>query len=296
MKNIHGIYDQLPVKCRSAVRSILPKQLLRWYAHKNTDVYLISYPKCGRTWLRLMIGRAIANHFSLPQCEDILFLNWKRKPHPDIPKITIVHDDRPMLKTSDELEVSKSKYRGKSIIFLVRDPRDVLVSSYYEVTQRGHLFGDNPHEDRKMTFDGSLSDYIYTPIGGFDTILSYYNIWANNRQIPKKFLLVHYEDLHASPETQLRTVIDFIGLQVINDQTISEAVQFSSFENMRQMESDAVFNTGILSPADKSDENTYKSRKGKIGGYKDYLSETEIKFLNQKMEKELSPYFNYQPN
>jgi hypothetical protein len=287
------LYDYLPADVRSVFRSLLPKRLLRWYAHRNTDVYLISYPKCGRTWLRLMIGRAIGRHFSLPEEEELLFLRWKRRPLPGLPRITVVHEDRPMLKTPDELETNKAKYRHKRVIFLVRDPRDVIVSSYFEMKKRGHIFGDNPYETRQSYYDGSLSEFIDKPIGGFDTLLRYYNIWANNRDIPEGFLLVRYEDLKINPTHELRRVLDFLGLQAIDDDTIAEAVEFASFDNMRKMESEGKFTSGMLNPADKKDRDSYKTRKGKMSGYVDYLSASEIQALNNKMEKELSQIYRY---
>ena len=99
----------------------------------EADVYIVSYPKCGRTWLRLMIGRTVSQHFNLPQDEAILFLRWGPKPDPLLPMITVVHEDRPMLKRPEELERSKEKFRHKRVIFLVRDPRDVIVSSDFEM-------------------------------------------------------------------------------------------------------------------------------------------------------------------
>ena len=50
------------------------------------------------------------------------------------------------------------------MIFLVRDPRDVIVSSYFEMKNRGQLFGDNPYESRKAVFEGSLPEFIRNPI------------------------------------------------------------------------------------------------------------------------------------
>jgi hypothetical protein len=293
MNPLRALYDRLPDSFRRGFRSLVPDPVLRWYAHKNTDVYLVSYPKCGRTWLRLMIGRAIASHFDLPQVEDILFIRWKKRPHPRVPHITVIHDDRPMLKSPDELQSSKQHYRTKRVIFLARDPRDVIVSSYFEMKNRGTLFGDNPYEQRKAVFDGSLPEFIHRERGGFATILRYYNIWAQNRELLKGFLLVRYEDLKADPLSELRRVVNFLGLSAIPDETLEDAVAFASFENMRQMEIEGKFKTGILQPADKDDNESYKTRKGKVKGYLEYLDENEIVFLNKNMEGKLSPYFRY---
>jgi hypothetical protein len=293
MNPLKQLYDQIPAGTRSTIRSWMPGPLKRWYAHRNTDVYLISYPKCGRTWLRLMIGRAIAQHFGLPEDEETLFIRWKKRPLPQVPWITVVHDDRPMLKAPEELQTSKAKYQDKRVIFLVRDPRDVIVSSYFEMKNRGQLFGDNPYENRKAVFEGSLPEFICNKTGGFETILRYYNIWAENRNIPSGFLLVRYEDLKTNAQHELRRIIDFLELEPIPDGILAEAVEYASFENMRKMESQGQFKSGILKPADQSNQESYKTRKGKVKGFAEHLDEADIACLNQAMREKLSAYFGY---
>lgn len=293
MNSTRALYDKLPARIRITIRSLLPGNFLRWYAHRATDFYLISYPKSGRTWLRLMIGCAIATHYELPKEEEILFLRYKGKLHPRIPKITVIHEDRPMLKTPDELQKSKARFKNNKVIFLVRDPRDVIVSSYFEMSKRGHVFGTNPYESRQPVFDGSLTAFIHRKEGGFDTILAYYNIWAENRHIPKDFLLIRYEDMQKDPGRELRRVIDFLDMQFINDQTIDEAVKYASFENMRRMEQDGEFQSYILKPADSDDNESYKTRKGKVKGYIDYLDDDEIAWLDNKIQNNLSEFFSY---
>jgi hypothetical protein len=293
MNPFRAFYDRLPVQTRITIRRLLPGSIRHWYAQHNTDAYLISYPKCGRTWLRLMIGRAIASYVQRPDDEDILLLQWKNRLKPGIPRIAVVHDNRPMLKAPEELETSKLHYRGKKVIFLVRDPRDVIVSSYFEMTRRGQIFGENPYEQRQAVFEGSLSDFIAQRQGGFATILRYYTIWAENRHIPEDFLLVRYEDMKADPQRELRRVLDFLGLQAIPQKLVSEAVAYASFENMRRMEVDGKFQHGMLKPGDRSNQESFKTRKGKVKGYIDYLSSAEIQALNDKMANDLPAYFGY---
>ncbi len=293
MNAIKSMYSRLPDQARSAIRSAVPDPVLRWYAHRNTDVYLISYPKCGRTWLRLMIGRAIVSQYGLAENEDTLFIHWKHRPHPAVPRITVIHEDRPMLKIPDELESSKERYRSKRIIFLARDPRDVIVSSYFEMNKRGRLFGENPYEKHQAVFDGSLAEFVHQERGGFNTVLRYYNIWAENRSIPDGFLLVRYEDLRSNPQPELRRVIDFLGLTSIPDAILAQAVEYASFENMRKMEQQNTFSNGILNPANHSDQESYKTRKGKVRGYLEYLEDDEIEYLNIQVRQNLSPIFGY---
>jgi len=293
MNPIRAFYDSLPEHIRTRFRSYLPDDILRWYSHKNTDVYLISYPKCGRTWLRLMIGRVFIQYFSLPENEDTLLLRRIKRPHPDMPMITIVHDDRPMLKAPHELEESKSRYRDKKVIFMVRDPRDVIVSSYFEMRNRGYLFGNNPYEKRKAIFEGSLSEFIQRKEGGFDTILEYYNIWAKNQHIPKGFLLVRYEDLRANPNRELLRVLEFLGLSEVPAEVIQDAIDYASFDNMRKMEVEGKFQNSMLKPADINNSDSFKTRKGKVKGYLDNLTEKEIADLSQILKSKLSKTYGY---
>ena len=292
MNPFRKLYDKLPAQIRVAIRSLTPNAFKRWYAHQKTDVYLVSYPKCGRTWLRLMIGKAITQTYSLTENERTLFLDWSEKIHPEAPYIKVIHEDRPMLKSPDELQTSKARYKQKKIILLVRDPRDVIVSSYFEMKKRAKIFGKNPYEKRSASFEGTISEFINQKHGGFDTIIRYYNIWAKNRHVPKGLLLVRYEDMHANPQKELRRVIGFLGLSAISDEVLEQAVAFASFDNMRNMEKNGSFSSGMLNPVNLSDKESFKTRKGKIGGYYDYLDDEEIARLNQKMSA-LSNFFGY---
>jgi hypothetical protein len=293
MDAIRTIYEKLPPGMRSKIRSLAPGEVRRWAAHRRTDVYLISYPKCGRTWLRLMLGRVIVWHFSLPENEDALFMRWSRRPHAHVPLVTVVHEDRPMLKAPQELQTSKRKFRNKKVIFLARDPRDVIVSSYFEMNKRGNLFGENPYEDRKPVFDGSLVDFIDRREGGFDTIICYYNIWAQNRDVPEGFLLVRYEDMKENTFRELRRAVNFLGLSEIDDELLKQAVEYASFKNMRKMEAAGAFTSGMLTPGNRSDQESYKTRRGKIGGHQDYLSSEESARLLDKIRTELSDFYGY---
>ncbi len=288
------LYKRLPTTVRIRLRSIIPGKVRRWFIHKRVEVYLISYPKCGRTWLRLMIGKALALYFSLPEGEDVLLLNDLSTRHPNIPVIKVEHEDHPMHKTPQELQTSKEHFRDKKVIFLVRDPRDVIISSYFEFKKRAVLFGASSAKNQSPLTTSELSEFIFQPRGGFDTILKYYNIWAENRHVPKDFLLVRYEDVHRSPEAELQRVLNFLGLHEVPQDIVRAAVQYASFENMRRMEAEGRFESSMLKPGDQKDEESYKTRRGEISGYKRYLKDSEIEVLNQKMRTQLSSFFGYQ--
>jgi hypothetical protein len=263
------------------------------------DVYLLSYPKCGRTWVTLQIGRAISQHYGL-ELPNLLKLGSFGEQIPEVPHIRLTHDDQPHRKRAHELSASREKLAGKKVILLVRDPRDVIVSYYHHKSRREPLrdfwWFQGKRKQTHSRFQGTLAEFLEVEIGGFDTLLRYYNIWEQARHTPAEFLLLRYEDMQTDPAAQLRRVLDFMGLAAISDAEVKEAVEYASFHNMRKIESGEEAKSFKLKAGDVSDPNSYKVRRGKVGGYRDDLTSTQIAQLERKMAASLSPFFGYQPN
>jgi hypothetical protein len=191
------------------------------------------------------------------------------------------------LKTPAELSASKSEYKGKKVIFLVRDVRDVAVSYYFELTRRHNV---NQHYP---SYEGDLSSFLHHDQGSVDTIIHYYNLWEKNRNIPTAFLLIRYEDMVENANQELRKVLDFLGLPEVQAETIHQAVEFACFDNMHKLEESGELDSFRLQPGDKQDPESYKTRRGKVQGFVDYLSEEDIEYLNQKIKLQLSDYYGY---
>jgi len=253
--------------------------------------------KCGRTWLSVMIARALQLHFNTSEM-DIKNLGRSSK-YPGFCGLAFSHDDGPHWKRPEELEKSKARFRFKKVIFIVRDPRDVLVSMYFEKSKRlaSYLEGERKEypqlAERIVPYELGISSFVREPVGGIDTIIEFFNIWEKSKDIPDGFLLVHYEEMHENAEKVLRQVLDFIGLSAVGDEVIRQAVEFATFKSMQAMEKDNKLNTIKLSPVNLSDPDSFKTRKGKIGGFVEYLSREEIDYLNSRIKERLSPYFGY---
>jgi hypothetical protein len=285
---------------KSRIIKIFPplRSLKDWYAVRSADACLISFPKCGRTWLRLMMGYSLVRQFGLENIslDKAMEFKYLAAQHPDIPKIIVTHDDEPFWKTPDELVTSKAKYKNSKVIFLARDPRDVVVSSYFEKKKRGFIYSA---EQRQKAFNGmesyggELSDYISESIGSFDTIIKFYNIWAKNRHNVEDFLLVRYEDIHANPQKELQRTLEFLGIVGVSQEILDEAVELAAFDKLHQMEKSGTFDSYRLKTLDKKDKESYKTRKGKVGGYVEYLTQPEIEYLTDRMKENLSEIYGY---
>jgi hypothetical protein len=251
-----------------------------WYAERSADVVILSYPKCGRTWLRMMLGRTFALHFGLGDI-DYLANDLLTDADARALRIRVSHDDNPQWKEPAKLGRRKSRYRRQRVVFLVRDPRDVVVSMYFERTRR------------ERVAVGTMADFLEARVGSLNTILEYYNIWASRRSQPRDFLLIRYEDLQRGAAVEMRRLLDFIGLHDVSDAHIADGVEFSSFDNMRGMEMRADFRSGRLRPRDRNDMDSFKTRKGVVGGYVDYLEPEQIERIERRISEQLDPFFGY---
>ncbi len=264
-----------------AIRFRLLRSSLRsMRAERRADVLLISYPKCGRTWLTMLLSRTLASHAGLQEVDylasDLLGGSVQGLPH-----IRISHDDNPHWKMARKLARSKHRYRRKKVLLLVRDPRDVVISMYFERSRR------------ERAYAGTLHEFLHEPSGSLDTILEYYNIWARERARPQGFCLVRYEDLKSDTAGQVKKILRFAGVERIVDSHVEEAVRFASFESMRAMEQGDVLKTGRLRARDPGDAESFKTRKGKVGGYVDYLRPEEIAWMERKIRETLDPFYGY---
>jgi hypothetical protein len=266
-------------------------QIKETYLHFMADYYLISFPKCGRTWIRLMIGKFFQEYYELKNIpkDDILRLTPLSKYNPKIPLIRLTHDDNPHLKTPEELKTTKNKYRNKKVIFLIRDPRDVIVSLYHHFLKRTKRIEDNYE----------IKQFIRRKNGGLESIITFYNIWYENRHIPKEFITIKYENFHRElykegQYVELIKTLSFIGFNNFDHELLSLITDYASFKNMRKMEKkDSFKDTKILKTSNKEDVESYKTRKGKIGGYQDYLEKEDINYIDKTIEEKLNKSYKY---
>jgi hypothetical protein len=155
------------------------------------------------------------------------------------------------------------------------------VSTYFHKTKRlGLRLGD-------------ISSYMRSAKGGLGTVVRFYNVWAERRGVPAAFLLVRYEDLHRDAEGEVRRVLDFLGLPQVGGEAIRQAVEFASFENMRKLEARDSFHDFAMRPRDRSDPDSYKVRKGKVGGFVDYFGPEDVEHMNRTIEGALSDFYGY---
>jgi hypothetical protein len=118
------------------------------------------------------------------------------------------------------------------------------------------------------------------------------NNWLNEFSQRDNFTLVRYEALRASPAEHFRDLLAVLGESSPDANVFQEALEFSRFENMQKLEAAGAFDSKILHPGDVRDPESFKVRRGKIGGYREYLSAEDQQFATDAMT-ELDRRFGY---
>jgi len=259
---------------------------------QRADWVLISWGKSGRTWFRVMLSRFYQVKHHLPINRLLEFDNLHRM-NPAVPKVFFSHNNymRDFLKDWDTL----NHFRGKKIVLLVRDPRDVAVSQFFQWKYRMR-----PHKKRLNQYPVHGSDtgvwaFVTNPDCGIPRIVDFFNGWAGYlAEFGNDILIIRYEDMRQDPAGVMAKVLAFVGTPG-TPQQIDKAVEFASYENMKKLEEKSLFkgSGARVKPGDKKNPNSYKVRRGKVGGYRDYFEDEQVIEIDRLVEQGLDPVFGY---
>jgi hypothetical protein len=255
------------------------------------DCTIVSFGKSGRTWLRVLLSRFYQIRHGLPERALIGFDNLHRR-NRAIPKIFFTHDN--YLKDYTGHHDSKVDYYGRKVVLLVRHPADVAVSQYHQWRHRMRpgkkALNAYPEHGEEI----SIFDFVARQEAGLRKVIDFMNGWAEEMPRLEDLLVVRYEDLRARPEERLGEILAFIGTPGSEEQ-VREAVAFASFENMRRLEQKRTFwlSGGRMVAKDRSNPESFKVRRGKVGGYRDYFTDDQVAEIEGLIQKHLSQVFGY---
>lgn len=256
----------------------LTRFIADWFLLDGTQAYILSYPKSGRTWLRALLGKALCDHYLLP--EDELIDTYHLTHEAGLPGTRFSHDRTHLLVglPYQWLPRHKRAYRNRQVLLLLRDPRDLIVSCYFQATKRIKVFR------------GTISDFIRSPRYGIEKYVRWANVWYAERNIPRAFLMLTYEDLHRAPHRSLRLTLDFLEARSVTDETVHAAVEYANFQNLKKLEKSDRFQSDVLRPSDSADPESFKVRKGQVGGYTEYLNESDVDYIDGVVRDRGCPY------
>ena len=183
---------------------------------REDDVFLVSYPRSGNTWVRFLLANVIDH-----ETEQAIDFHSVHSLIPDYG----MREHHEYMKTLATPRIMKSHStfdpRFQRVIYLVRDGRDVMVS-YYD------------YETKHRRFSGSFQDFLLSSRLPYGFWADHVQSWLNARE-ERDLLVVRYEDLLQGTELELDRMTRFAGLKCAPD-VLERAVRLSAFDQMQKLE------------------------------------------------------------
>lgn len=189
--------------------------------HSLEDIYLVSFPKSGNTWLRFLVANAIKVKYQITR--EVNFFSI----HDIIPD---VHISRSILSQgpfgrNDLPRIIKSHSAFNPyyhrVIFLVRDPSDVMISYYFYLKNY-----------QSIPADMRMSEFLNHEKYGIEAWSSHTRTWLQPQKIGQILKVVSYESLKENTEEELRKVMSLLGL-VLCKSELDKAIFLSSKDAMK---------------------------------------------------------------
>lgn len=180
------------------------------------------------------------------------------------------------------------EHSGRSVVFLHRDPRDTIVSFYYEMTRRqvpklsnvqcAHL------QSRGRMPANTMETFIRSKRFGLER-LCMFNIWCleNLNQV----YVLSYEQLIEDPSLHIVRLLHNLGYDR-SGADIGNAISACSFSSMQEMEREGSFPpefAGRLGADEQSDPNSFKVRAGGTGKWQQEMDEECAAFANEYLSQ-----------
>jgi Sulfotransferase domain len=191
-------------------------------AYCPDDTFVVSYPESGNNWSRFLIANLLQSDppLTLLDMERLIpsVNNQTRGFFKRMPRPRVIGDH------------GSFNPQYKNVIYIVRDPRDVVISNYSSFvlkSKRGMVDDSYP-----------ITKYVNEFVGGARPGVGSWgeNVasWLATRGNSPRFLLLRYEDLVSETARELGKVASFLGMQVSADRQ-AEAVNRSSADNLRKL-------------------------------------------------------------
>jgi hypothetical protein len=203
------------------------------FAARKEDIFVASYPKSGTTWLQQVVYLLCTDSNDEEEPKDSNEVMEWRFPYlehiyPGLKEINSRPGQR-LIKTHLPVELLPSQVaeNGSKVIYIYRNPKDVIVSYY--------------HFAKMLTFanfKGTLDQFAwlllldkvpYSPY--FPHINGYLEASQKN---PKQYLVVNYEDMKEDPKAVIRQIAHFLIISDdLNEDALDDICEQTSFEAMK---------------------------------------------------------------
>jgi hypothetical protein len=223
------------------------------------DIFIVSYPKSGNTWVRFLIGNYIT------KC-GLDFTNS----HLLLPDVHFNPDQCAKVELRPRFIKSHHTYRPEypRVIYICRDGRDVAVSYFYYL-KKTRILDDNAQ------FTTFLRDFAVKGIIRVGAWSQHVDSWTKEDR-KESVLILKYEDILKDAEHELERIVKFANLELDKD-LIAEAVRASTFEKMQKLEIKQ--HADYFARYGGENEKIRFIRKGHKGDWRNHFSKEDEEFF-----------------
>ncbi|XP_020844785.1 sulfotransferase 2B1-like [Phascolarctos cinereus] len=248
------------------------------FQFQDTDVLLVTFPKSGTTWMQQILSlifnkedlqniQSIPTWARVPWIEQIYLSNYLPQVEASKPRLFTTHFPAKLL--IHNLKNSKAR-----VVYLARNPKDVLVSYYHF------------HKLAKFLPEiGSFDDFFDQFLEGKVNFGSWFNHikeWLGVQQ-DLNFFLITYEDLSQDPHGAVQSLCNFLDQQ-LESKELENILHYCSFSFMSQNEQ---LNYSLI-PSEVLDHSMGKfMRKGVTRNWKEYFSPEQNARFNNVYQAEM---------
>lgn len=247
---------------KKIIRHILP---VRKY---NPDLFIVSFPKSGRTWHRVILGSyyCLLNDLDLKLAAEPQEIALKY--HLPYPKYTHDGANFDNDRAPDDPRVAAADGWGnKPVIVIIRDIRDTLTSAYFHA------------RFRQKVFSGTIGEFVRQPETGADKILTAWKKWERALDHASGSRVVRYEDMHLDTIGTMTRSMEFMGVGNIDRNLLERAIEFSKADNLRELERKNYFKSGRLRSDESAPDQALKVRSAIIGDHLNHLHQEDLDFI-----------------
>ncbi|KAJ8384472.1 hypothetical protein AAFF_G00204930 [Aldrovandia affinis] len=249
----------------------------RTFKVQDEDVFAITYPKSGTTWMQEILP-LVMNGGDLTPVQTVP--NWDRVPWLEETRAALVLNDRPSPRAmATHLPyhlMPPSFFTCKAkVIYVTRNPKDIAVSSFHFHNMASFL--DDPG-----TFDQFLDKFLSGQVL-FGKWTDHVKSWRN-ADIGNRILFVTYEEMVQDLNGVLCRFAQFLGREM-SQEVLEKVANHCQFSNMKN---NTMSNYSLV-PQDLMDSSKSPFlRKGTTGDWRNHFSpEQEAKFsavIKQEMK------------
>lgn len=251
--------------------------------------FVASYPKSGNTWIRLVCtAYALGAEDALDvRYDDVSTLDVQPvspRPVPDmslqeevmvrpasmlmlrrrVQEQTLVKSHHASMQVNDQ-HLWSANFTER-VVNPVRDPRDVCCSA-------AEHFGMTLEETVEFMAEENAT------IGGDDklhhllgTWSQHVQSWLNHDRVPVH--TVKYEDLHADTYGEFEAILEFLGVEEVDEEKLEDAIEACRFDRLQEVEERVGF-------PEKSDHADKFFRRGETDGWKDELDDELVQQIEE---------------